>query len=176
MNSAALRTIDTEALAKTLPLPSSLDLFQSLNQFLLQWADLAPQFVSAKMEDMAPLPKEQSLFFSQPLNALLILRSMPEFEKFLNQKLMGFPQDQRRSPSELFLEMTVLFWHRLLMQFWRVDSRTLPPAILKRSVPVQWPDRKPDSSCTVFIQQFPVEVRLWKIEGEVEGKPWLLQG
>jgi hypothetical protein len=172
--SAALRIVEPQVPAAAF-LPSPLDLFQCFNQFLNHWAGLPAQFINVRMEDMSPLALEQSLFFTGPLNGLLVLRTSLEFEKYLKEKLMGVQSRRHPAKSDLLLEMTVLFWHRFLMQYWRVDSRTLPPAVLKPSRPVHWPDRKPDSDCVLFIQHFPFEIRFWQVQSEGERRPWLVK-
>jgi hypothetical protein len=174
MNSTALKIVPSPNFEDLppVPLPSSLSLFRVLNQFLIRWAKLTPQYVNAAMEDMSPLPLEQSIFFSGPLDGLMVIRSTREFEKFLVETLIGDKSERPLHKKGLFLEMTVLFWHQLVLQTWRKDSRTLPPALLKNSVPIQWPDRKPYSVCTVFIQHIPLEIRLWAPLSEDEKKAW----
>jgi len=142
-------------------IPDGIKIYNVLNQFLIRWANEAPRYVPMSMEDMSSLPVEQGIFFFEPLDGILVIRSTKDFEKFLVKLATGKKAGRDYQKKGIFLEMTVLFWHLLVSQVWRLDTRILKPAMLKASVPLDWPDRKPDSACTVFIKDFPLEIRLW---------------
>ncbi len=163
--------LTTNTLLHPIP-PTSIELYNVFNPFLIRWANLSAQYVPMRMEDMAALPLEQSIFFSQPMNGLLVVRSRKDFEKLLAEASPRQKSKNSTHPSGLFLEMSVLFWHFMVMKTWKADTRTLSPAVLKSSVPLDWPDRKPDSACTVFIKDFPIEIRLWAAVSEEEMKSW----
>ena len=113
------------------------------------------------MEDMAHLPLEQGIFFFEPVDGIFVIRSTTELEKYLVKLATGKKPGRDFQKQGIFLEMAVLFWHLLVSQVWQLDTRTLKPAMLRVSLPLNWPDRKPDSACTVFIRDFPLEIRLW---------------
>jgi hypothetical protein len=174
VNSSCLKIVDLPDFEtpSQVFLPSALDLYRVFNQFMIKWANLSPQYVNATMEDLSPLPLEQSIFFPEPLGGLLVVRSTRDFEKFLVESIIAKKAERPLHKKGLFLELTVLFWHHLVMQTWSLDTRKLPPAVLKSSVPAQWPDRKPDSVCTVFIRHIPLEIRFWSHLSPEEGKAW----
>lgn len=124
------------------------------------------------MDDISPLHLEQGIYFFQPFEGVLVVRTRDHFENFLKE-LSGGKKVSKDSRSEgLFLELVVLFWHLFVSQIWRLDTRTIKPAILKTSAPVDWPDRKPDSACTVFIKDLPLEIRLWANVTPEETRAW----
>jgi hypothetical protein len=153
-------------------IPDAIKLFNVLNQFLIRWANLSAQYVSMPMEDLSSLHLEQGIYFFEPFEGIFVIRSTKAFEKYLVELATGKKPGRNFHEKGIFLEMAVLFWHLLVSQVWRLDTRTLKPARLKVSVPVDWPDRKPDSACTVFIKDFPLEIRLWAHLSPEEKKRW----
>ncbi len=152
--------------------PTSLELYNLFNPFLARWTNLCAQYVATPMEDVSHLPLEQAVYFRSPVEGLLVLRSTLALEKHLVELATGESARRDFHAKGLFMEMTVLFWHFLLLKAWQEDSRALPPARLKSSVPRDWPDRKPDSACTLFIKDFPLEIRLWVAASEEELASW----
>jgi hypothetical protein len=137
-------------------IPTSSELYDFFNPFLLKWLKLPSQKVDHSDDDLQTLPNEHSLLFAHPMPGLLVIRTSEEFGQGL-AKLAKI----KEIPHDLFMEMIVLFWHRFVSHFWAMDSRTLPAGLLKKSLPKHWPDRKPDSHLVVFVIQQPVEIRLW---------------
>ncbi len=150
-----------------LKIPTSLELYDFFNSFLLKWLKLPSQRVDIVDDDIQTLPNEHSLLFMHPMKGILIIRTSDEFGKGLAKlaKIKDIPHD-------LFMEMIVLFWHRFVSHFWALDSRNLPAGLLKKSIPKHWPDRKPDSHLVVFVIQQPVEIRLWFNLTETDIERW----
>jgi len=142
-------------------LPPPHELYRLFSQFLKRWADLSARHVGGSGQDIAHLPLEQGILFHEPLKGLLVVRSTADYEKHIVELATGQKPDGNFHEQGLFLEMTVLFWHHLVDQLWHQDTRKLLPAILRASVPAEWPDRKPDSDCMALVREFPLEVRLW---------------
>lgn len=142
-------------------IPTSMELHRILNQMLIRRYNLSAQYFGAPLEDVSPLPVEQSICFSDPTEGLLVVRGTRLFEKFLETEA-----------QESFLELTVLFFHQFFLDAWKLDTRQLKAACFKSSAPVAWPDRKPDSSCTAFIKESPLEVRLWVPVSDEEMENW----
>ena len=115
--------------------PSSLELYNLFNPFLVRWANLCAQYVATPMEDLSHLPLEQAVYFRSPVEGLLVLRSTPALEKYLAGLDRGERARRDFHAKGPFMEMTALFWHFLLLKAWQEDSRALPPARLKSSVP-----------------------------------------
>ena len=141
-------------------MPSSMDLHRILNQLLIRRANLSAQYFNAPLEDVTPLPVEQSFYFSDPMEGLLVVRSTKIFEELLE------------THEGSFLELSVLFYHQLFREAWGLDTRVLKAVLFKRSIPLTWPDRKPDSSCMVFIKESPLEIRLWTPITAREAEIW----
>ncbi len=137
-------------------IPTSSELYVFFNQFIMKWLNLPAQRVEGIEDDIQTLPNEHGLMFMHPISGILVIRTSEEFGQGLAKLAKT-----REVPHDLFVEMIVLFWHRFVSNFWKLDSRTLPPSIFKKSLPKHWPDRKPDAQLVVFVIQQPVEIRLW---------------
>jgi hypothetical protein len=151
--------------------PSTEDLYVFFNGFLGRWLGLPSTRVTGAENDIQSLPNEHGLMFQAPLEGILVLRTSEEFGKGL-QRLAK----DRHVDHDLFTEMLVVMWHRFVLKFWELDSRRLPAAFFKRSLPKHWPDRKPDSALLVFVLQQPVELRLWLRLTEDEKERWKKPG
>lgn len=151
---------------------SQLELFDLFNRFLIRWANEAAQWAGMDTEDVSYLPLEQSILFKEPFTGLIVLRSTQGLEEYLASEFARKKNAKPPHSKGLFLEMTVLFWHELILKMWKVDARKLSPALFKASAPVHWPDRKADAFCTVFIKDFPLEIRLWTDVTADEMEPW----
>ncbi len=151
-------------------IPTNDELYDFFNAFIYKWLKLPSQKVVSVENDIQALPNEEGLMFSEPAPGILVLRTSKEFATGL-AKLANLQE----APHDLFLEMIVLFWHRFVANFWKLDSRQLPPILFKKSAPKHWPDRKPDSHLVVFILQQPVEIRLWLHLSEAEKERWKIR-
>ena len=149
------------------PAPTPEELYDFVNGFLGRWLGLASSRVTGADDDIQTLPNEQGLMFSAPVDGILVLRTSDDFGKGL-QRLAK----ERHVDHDLFMEMLVVMWHKFVSKFWEMDSRRLPAAFFKRSLPRHWPDRKPDSALLVFVLNQPVEVRLWLHLSEREKERW----
>lgn len=158
--------------APPVKVPDPIQLFKQFNEFLIRWMNQECKYVGMRMEDLSFLTQEQSVLFSEPFKGLLVTRGSVELEKYLVGLATGRKAGRNFHKMGLSTQMTVLFWHSLALQSWRVDTRTIEPAILRPSVPADWPDRKPDSACTVFIKDHPLEIRLWAGMDEKEIATW----
>jgi hypothetical protein len=147
--------------------PTSSELYDFFNSFMGRWLGLPSSRVTQADDDIQFLPNEQGLLFSAPMDGILVLRTSEDFGKGL-QRLAR----ERQVDHDLFMEMLVVMWHKFVSRFWELDSRRLPAAFFKRSLPMHWPDRKPDSALLVFVLNQPVEVRLWLGLTEAEKERW----
>ena len=150
-----------------LKIPTQIELYDFFNRFMGDWLKVSSQRVDRDEDDIPYLPNERSLLFSQPTSGVLVIRTSEEFGKAL--KKLAEAND---SHSDLFVEMTVLFWHRFVSKFWGMDSRNLAPALFKKSLPKQWPDRKTDVFLSVFVLNQPIGIRLWTHLTDAEIKRW----
>jgi len=161
----------TEPPKPSFKLPNSLELYDFFNTFIQKWLKLAASRVEHADDDIQTLPNEHGLLFQEPLTGILVIRTSEDFGKGLARLAQTKEIDH-----DLFVEMIVLFWHRFVSTYWGKDSRLLPPALFKKSVPKHWPDRKPDSHLLVFVIQQPVEVRIWTHLTEAEIERWKTKG
>jgi hypothetical protein len=151
----------------SIPVPTTDELYDFFNTFIYKWLKLPSKKVAAVENDIQILPNEEGLLFSEPAPGILVLRTSEAFATGL-AKLAKL----KEVPTDLFLEMIVVFWHRFVGNFWKLDSRQLPPILFKKTFPRHWPDRKPDSHLIVFILEQPVELRIWVNLSEEEKERW----
>lgn len=156
----------------SLPLPDAIQIFNIFNQLLIRWANQESKYVKINMDDISPLGLEQGIYFFEPFEGILVVRTMEHFEKFISELSGGKKAAKDSGSKGLFLELVVLFWHLFTSQTWKLDTRTIQPALLKSSIPKDWPDRNPDSACTIFIKDIPLEIRLWAKVTPEEAKAW----
>ena len=142
--------------SSAIKVPTSQELYDFFNQFIGLWLKLSAQRIANTEDDIPQLPNERGLMFIQPTTGILVIRTSEDFGKAL-VKLA----ESKDMHSDLFIEMVVLFWHKFVSKFWGMDSRTLTPAIFKRSLPKNWPDRKADVHLATVVLQQPIEIRLW---------------
>ena len=169
MQNAGEETLSSNGTGYTMP--TSVELSDFFNEFINKWAKLNSEYFSWPGESPDYLPLEEGVFFSEPFKGLLVLRSSKDFGAFLEEENTGSQKEEHKRMG-LFVELAVLFWHKFAQRFLKVDSRRVTPAILRACVPVNWPDRKPQSACVVFINGFPLEIRLWTDVTEEEIQNW----
>ncbi len=153
-------------------IPDEIKVYNIFNQFFIRWANQETKYAKLSPDEIPPLDIEQGIYFFEPFEGILVIRSTKEFEKFLTELACGKKAGKDFQKLGLYLEMVVLFWHLFVSQIWRLDTRVIKPAILKKSIPADWPDRKADSGCTVFIKSFALEIRLWANLTAEEKNPW----
>jgi hypothetical protein len=151
-------------------IPTDDELYQCFFSFLKRWAKLDAQWVGRPLDDIPPLRLERGLLFSDPLRGMLVIRTSMNFEDLLCEIV-----NRSKSPSDspdLFIEMVILFWHRFVSDFWKKDTRTLKPVLFKTTIPIDWPDRRPDSATLVFVKNIPLEIKLWAPLSQDETLSW----
>lgn len=154
-------------------IPSSKELFGFLREFLTHRANLPAEPVNWEPEGLADLPLEKSILFSEPFLGLLVIRSNRSFDNFLEES--AHPDKGSPVRRDVFLELTVLIWHFFIQKFWKLDSRKITPASIQSSLPIQWPDRPPQSACMAFVKSHPFEMRLWTHLTEAEIHRWKMK-
>jgi hypothetical protein len=104
---------------------------------------------------------EEGILFSEPTSGLLIIRATENFRRYLLNEFERKQKEDHPSKGEIFMEMTVLFWHLFARKYFQLDSRKMAPAVLRSSIPIDWPDRNPQSSAMIMVKGNPMELRLW---------------
>jgi hypothetical protein len=142
-------------------IPTSRELFEFFEKFLVRWANVACEYIPWAPETLLPMGLEEGILFSEPTSGLLVIRASENFRRYL---LDEFDRKQKGAASpknEIFLEMTVLFWHLFVNQYFHMDSRRMTPALLRTSIPADWPDREPQAAALIMVKGNPMELRLW---------------
>lgn len=138
--------------------PSNRELYEIFNRFLMDWAGVRSRLVAWIGTLKAPLPDERELMFAQPFLGILIVRTTGDASMFLHRCVTG----KKLGPYDGILEeLLVLFWRRFTAEYWNLEAGKAKAALFRRSTPEDWPDRKPDAACKVFIVDQPLELRLW---------------
>lgn len=141
--------------------PTSRELFEFFEQFFIRWANLSGEYISGSVETILPMGLEEGILFSEPTAGLLVLRASENFRRHLLDEYERKQRGASQGKSEIFLEMTVLFWHLFARRYFQLDSRKMTPAVLRSSLPVDWPDREPQAYALMMVKGNPLELRLW---------------
>jgi hypothetical protein len=151
-----------------LKVPTSQELYEFFKEFLSKWSGLLAQPINISDDDIHFLPLEMGLMFFEPRIGILVIRSSDHFESILEKSATA--GKARETKLGFFTEVVVLFWNRFVTKFWGMDSRKLTQALFKKSIPLDWPNRKPNAAVAVFIEKELLEIRLWTplLEGEME--------
>src|SRR5258708_9965099 len=139
--------------------PTNPELREFFMEFLSKWSGLSAQRVDINYEEIPNLPLELGLMFFEPRIGILVLRASDNFEALLEKSSSG--TKARETKLGFFTEVVVLFWNRLVSKFWGLESRKLKQALFKKSIPLDWPNRKPDAALDFFVEKELVEIRLW---------------
>ncbi len=142
-------------------IPSSKELYQFFDQFLVRWANVTGEYIPWAQETLLPMGLEEGILFSEPTSGLLVLRATENFRRYLLNEFERTQKEGHPAKGEIFMEMTVLFWHLFAKKYFQLDSRKMAPAVLRSSVPAQWPDRDPQSSAMIMVKGNPMELKLW---------------
>jgi len=142
-------------------LPTSRDLYEFFNDFLTRWANLTGDYIAGSSETLLPMGLEEGILFSEPTAGLLILRASENFRRYLLDEYERKQQGASHGKTEIFLEMTVLFWHLFAKRYFQLDSRKMAPVVLRSSLPVDWPERDPQAAALIMVKGNPLELRLW---------------
>lgn len=154
------------------PIPDGIKIYNLFNQFFIRWANQETKYAKLYPDEIAFLEVEQGICFFEPFDGILVIRTSKDFEKFLTELACGKKAQKDVQKMGLFLELVVLFWHLFVSQTWKLDTRTMKPSILKKSIPADWPNRNPETGCTVFIKNYALEIRLWTNLSPEEMKLW----
>ncbi len=141
--------------------PTSRDLYDFFNEFLVRWANLTGEYIPWSQETLLPMGLEEGILFSEPVSGLMVLRASENFRRYLLDEFERKQKGDHPHKGEIFLEMTVLFWHLFTKRYFLLDSRRMTPVVLKPSIPADWPDRDPQAAMLIMVKGNPMELRLW---------------
>ena len=141
--------------------PTSMELYAFFNEFLVRWANLTGDHVSWGSETVLPMGLEEGILFSEPAQGLLVIRATENFRRYLLDEFERKQKGASSGKGEIFIEMTVLFWHLFAKKFLQLDSRRMAPVVLRTSLPRDWPDREPQASALITVKGNQIELRFW---------------
>ena len=104
---------------------------------------------------------EEGILFSEPAQGLLVIRATENFRRYLLDEFERKQKGASSGKGEIFIEMTVLFWHLFAKKFFQLDSRRMAPVVLRTSLPRDWPDREPQASALITVKGNQIELRFW---------------
>jgi len=152
---------NAETPAPAYQVPSSQELYSFFNEFLIRWANLTGEHVSWGADTILPMGLEEGILFSEPASGLLVLRATENFRRYLLNELERKQKDANPAKKEIFIEMTVLFWHLFARKYFLLDSRKMAPVVLRSSIPMDWPERDPQASAMIMVKGNALELRFW---------------
>ena len=124
------------------------------------WGATQIQRLERDLSEMVYLPMERMVLLSGTLRGFLVLRGSQEFAAWLRQQHSETPLE-RYSDSEVFEELLSLLGLSLFHDFWNPENFEVGPIHPFVSIPSDWPQGKPEFSCSLLVEGHPVEIRLW---------------
>jgi len=145
-------------------IPSAFELAELVNQVAGDWAYLSARPMGAPAPGPADLPVEFSVNLRGPAPYLLVLRGAWDLAGELAESSTGDPTAREQS-EDAFRELVNLVAGRMATRFLASPKGPFGPFLPARSRPASWPQRPPDSSAAVMVDRFPMELRLWVLDG-----------
>ncbi|HUO56948.1 MAG TPA: hypothetical protein VMV05_02110 [bacterium] len=155
----------------TNPARTSLRLFRVgdfLERILRSWGAKQIHRLGRELTGTLYLPMERMALLTGTLRGFLVLRGSLEFSAWLRQLHDETPLG-RCSEAEVFEELVALLGLSLTHSFWNPDSFEVGPIHPFVSIPSDWPSGEPQFSCSMLVEEHPVEMRLWLESAAGEG-------
>jgi hypothetical protein len=127
---------------------------------LRSWEARQIQHLAPPIGPIINLPLERMITLTGALNGLLVVRSTRDFAVHLRNQRENTPLG-RYPEEEVFEELISLFCLYLFHDFWRPHLFKVGPIHPFRSMPRDWPEENPTSTCSLIVDGFSVEIRLW---------------
>jgi hypothetical protein len=156
--------------ADVLKVPTDQELYDFFKEFLSKWSGLPMKRIDGGEDEVPSLPLELGLMFFEPRTGILVVRASDNLETLLEKS--SSHGKARETRLGFFTEVVVLFWNAFVSRFWGMDSRKLKQALFKKSIPLDWPNRKPNATITATIDKELLEIRLWTPLSEGEMENW----
>jgi hypothetical protein len=129
-------------------------------RILRSWEARQIQHLAPPIGPIINLPLERMITLTGALNGLLVVRSTRDFAVHLRNQRENTPLG-RYPEEEVFEELISLFCLYLFHDFWRPHLFKVGPIHPFRSMPRDWPEENPTSTCSLIVDGFSVEIRLW---------------
>ena len=146
------------------------ELFQVFQDIVEKWAFLPCANIGPLVDGPAHLPLERMVSFSGSVEGLLVVRAPQRFGQCLWESISGSANTTDSLPhGDAFTEFVNLFFGHLSSSLRRLAPGQLDPYLPQTSYPGLWPQRRPQASLAVLVEDMPVEIRLWLGADSLEG-------
>jgi len=141
-------------------IPSSLELAEHFQRFVKYWAGSDVEYRGRASEDAVEMPVELMVRWKGSVGGTLVVRCYPNFIHWLSESRDYRPLNLFTG-KKIFSEMATLYSLYLIQQFWLTENFELGPVLPRPSTRSQWPAREPHATCALWVEDNPVEIRLW---------------
>jgi hypothetical protein len=141
-------------------IPTSMDLGGHFEKFVKYWADPEFQYRGPIQDDLPGMSSEVSIRWKGEVGGRIVIRCHPKFLRWLEESRDTKPSHMQ-TETEIFREMSSLYAVYLIYCFWMSDFSEMGMIQPNPSTPADWPVRKPSATCSLLVQNNPVEIRLW---------------
>ena len=142
-------------------IPHPMDLAMHFQKFVKYWAGKAEvEYLGPTGANTIDMPVEVSVRWKGSVSGTLVIRCYREFLNWLMESRDYKPLNLC-TEKEIFHEMSTLYCVYLIQYFWISELFELGLVLPRPSTPQNWPVRDPDSTCSLLVEQNPVEIRLW---------------
>ncbi len=138
----------------------TIDLVRPFERIIRSWDARQIRRLGAPEGQITELPLERMVTLTGALNGLLVVRSTRDFAVHLRSQRDNSPLG-RYPEEEVYEELISLFCLYLFHDFWHPHLFEIGPIHPFRSIPQDWPQAAPASACSLEVDGFPVEIRLW---------------
>lgn len=141
-------------------IPCSMDLAKHFHHFVKYWAGKDVDYLGEAAEGPVEMPVELAVRWNGSVKGHLVVRCFPEFMKWLSES-RDYKPLHLCTGNEIFSEMATLYCIYLIQQFWLSEDFQMGPILPRPSTPAHWPAREPHATCSLLVENNPVEIRLW---------------
>ena len=152
--------IEAAGMQSPAAIPCSMDLAKHFDRFVKYWAGANMEYLGQVSDHTIEMPVELMVRWKGSVSGTLVIRCFPDFIEWLTESRDYRPLNLCTG-KEIFREMTTLYGIYLIQQFWLTENFELGPILPRSSTQAQWPAREPHATCSLLVDNNPVEIRLW---------------
>jgi hypothetical protein len=143
------------------PVPDSMELAVHFEKFVKYWGGEAEvEYLGHAPGDAIHMPVEVAVRWKGTVGGTLVIRCYHEFLEWLMNS-RDYKPLYLCSEKEIFNEMCTLYCVHLIKHMWLSEIFEMGLVLPGPSSPTSWPLREPDSTCSLLVEQCPVEIRFW---------------
>jgi hypothetical protein len=147
-----------------LPLPANLDLALLADEVLYGLTTLSAHPAGLPVPGPLDLDMEYRVRLGRSKKVDVVLRGPKALAEAFSKASTFTNLALPLSPQEAFSDFARIYGLRLAGRFFQGEDFHFLSAP-EPSHPRQWPARDPDSSCVVFVEDYPLEIRFWQEAG-----------